>query len=310
MACNRALAVKIPKKEGAVGGYNALEHLRPYLRADVDIRTFNGLAVAPVDYSRPSTQANAVYFDNREWATTYFNACHRDNAFKGRWQRAVGNWDDKIIVDVGCGPGNLFATLGGKPKALIGVDVSTVALSMAKDLGYTPLRADAHNLPLASSFADIVALNATLHHCEGMPMVLTEAARLVRPGGILICDHDPQLTAWDWRGLGMLLYKVRLPLYRIFQGHALKEQRYRMASEIHHRPGRGVTRDLFTSVLAPLDFEVKLYPHNNSTGAETFDSVVGRSSLKYRLGQRLSGIDPNSTAGALSLMCIAVRGNA
>ncbi len=27
-------------------------------------------------------------------------------------------------VDIGCGPGNLYATLGGSPKLLIGVDIS------------------------------------------------------------------------------------------------------------------------------------------------------------------------------------------
>ena len=173
-----------------------------------------------------------------------------------------------------------------------------------------PLQADAHDLPLSSAFADIVALNATLHHCDSMEMALSEAARLVRPGGILVCDHDPQLTAWDWSGLGMLLYKVRLPLYRLLQGHSREEQRQRLASETHHRPGHGVTPSLFRSILDPLNFDVKLYPHNNSAGAEALESVMGRSKLKYRVGQILSGIDPNSTEGALSLMCIEVRGQA
>jgi hypothetical protein len=36
---------------------------------------------------------------------------------------------------------------------------------------------------------------------------------------------------------------------------------------------------------------------------------MGRSKLKYRIGQILSGIDPDSIEGAFSLMCIAVRGH-
>lgn len=283
-------------------------NLAPYLKPDACIRILDGLAVAPIDFANPHTRANAVYFDNHEWASGYFRACHRDAAFKGRWQSATGSWNDKVVVDIGCGPGNLFATLGGKPKALIGVDVSKGALAMARGIGYAPLQADAHDLPLVSGFADIVALNATLHHCDAMATVLGEAARLVGPGGVLVCDHDPQLTAWDWRGLAMLLYKMRLPLYRLFLGHAWEEQRHRMASETHHRPGHGVTPDLFITTLKPLDFDVKLYPHNNTTGAETFKSVMGRSSFKYRISQRLSGIDPSSIEGALSLMCIATRG--
>jgi SAM-dependent methyltransferase len=295
--------------EGTVGNSNVLVDLEPYLKPNAGVQIFNGLAVAPIDFKNPYTRANAVYFDNHAWASEYFRACHRDRTFKERWHSAIGSWNDKVVVDIGCGPGNLFATLGGKPKTLIGVDVSKVALGMAREIGYVPLQADAHNLPLVSAFADIVALNATLHHCHEMATVLGEAARLVRPGGVLICDHDPQLTAWNWRGLGMLLYKIRLPLYRLFQGHVWEEQRHRMASETHHRPGHGVTPALFVSNLEPVNFDVKLYPHNNSSGAETFDLVMGRSKFKYRMGQILSGIDPDSIEGALSLMCIAVRGH-
>src|ERR1700730_1083438 len=178
-----------------MGGSDVSEDLAPYLKPDAGVQILDGLAVAPIDFKNAYTRANAVYFDNHVWASEYFRACHRDDAFKDRWQAAIGSWNDKVIVDVGCGPGNLFATLGGKPKALIGVDVSKGALGMAKEIGYMPLQADAHNLPLVSEFADIVALNATLHHCDAMATVLREAARLVRPGGILICDHDPQLTA-------------------------------------------------------------------------------------------------------------------
>jgi len=42
-------------------------------------------------------------------------------------------------------------------------------------------------------------------------------------------------------------------------------------------------------------------------GAEALDGDFGRASLKMRVGQILSGIDPNSKAAALSLMCRAVR---
>jgi SAM-dependent methyltransferase len=224
-----------------MGEYDLRQTLKPYLKANADVRISDGLAAAPVDLDNPYARANAVYFDNEAWASDYFHACHRDEAFKDRWLKAIGSWTDKVVVDIGCGPGNLFATLGGKPRALIGVDISRGALGMAKKIGYTPLQADAHDLPLASGFADIVALNATLHHCDRMETVLGEAARLVRPAGTLICDHDPQLSAWDWRGPGMILYKIRLPFYRLFFGHVWEEQRHRLASETHHRPGHGVT---------------------------------------------------------------------
>ncbi|AMW29054.1 class I SAM-dependent methyltransferase [Arthrospira platensis] len=256
-------------------------------------------------------QANAEFFSHPEWAKTYFDACHRYPKFKQRWQAVSGTWDDKIVVDIGCGPGNLYASLGGKPKLLIGVDVALGSLKMAREIGYTPVLADAHHLPFISGFADIVALNATVHHCDDMVKVLVEAARLLRPGGTLIVDHDPQLSAWNYRGLAMILYKIRLPLYRLFFRNLHIKYSERLAAlktEAHHRPGDGVTSALFYQNLRPLGFTVKLYPHNNTVGAEVVEGHFGQPPhWRYGLGQRLSGINRNTPEAALSLMCVAKK---
>ena len=259
----------------------------------------------------PAIQANSYYFDQPKWAKKYFKYCHRYAAFKVRWQAAMGSWDDKIVVDIGCGPGNLYASIKGSPKLLIGVDVSRGALKMAQEIGYKPILADAHYLPFIDHFADIVALNATLHHCEDMTKVLTEAARLVRPGGILIVDHDPQLSAWNYQGLGMFFYNIRLPIYQLIlrSVHIPKDERVSMlATETHHKPGDGVTPELFHQTLEPINFTVKLYPHNNTAGAEVLQGDYGQPPhWRYRVGQILSGIDPNMSEAALSLMCVATR---
>jgi SAM-dependent methyltransferase len=255
-------------------------------------------------------EANRYYYDNPQWAKGYFEACHRDEAFKGCWRGAMGSWNNKIVVDIGCGPGNLYASLGGSPKLLIGVDLSRTCLEMARTIGYIPILADAHNLPFIDGFADIVALNATLHHCDNMSQVLAEAARLVRPGGLLITDHDPQLTAWNWKGLAMLLYKIRVPIYRLMSGGKFmsqKEHHAMIASETHHKPGAGVTPELYYQTLETLGFTVKVYPHNHTLGAEVLQGIYGQSEIKYRVSQWLSGINPNSPEAALSLMCVARR---
>ncbi|MEH2060475.1 MAG: class I SAM-dependent methyltransferase [Nostoc sp.] len=285
--------------------------LRPYIAADfkVDLDKQDILNF-PVSTSSPAIEANSYYFGHPEWAKNYFESCHRDEVFKSSWEAATGSWDDKIVVDIGCGPGNLYATLGGKPQLLIGVDISYGALSMAQRLGYTAVKADAHQLPFISNFADIVVLNATLHHCDYMDIVLQEAARLVRPGGILITDHDPQLTAWNFQGLGLWLWNLRLGLYRLIKrgGHAsAAEQTWGLATEVHHRPGDGVTPELYYKVLEPLGFSVKVYPHNHTVGAEVLQGNYGESDKKYRLAQLWSGINPNSPQAALSLMCVATR---
>ena len=212
------------------------------------------------------------------------------------------------VLDIGCGPGNIFATLKVQPQILIGVDVATTSLKMARDNGYIPVLADAANLPFESGFADIVTLNATLHHCENIAIVLKEAARLVKPGGLIITDHDPQLSAWDYKGLAKILWKARLLLYRFtrYSFHKSSSQQSRaLASEIHHKPGHGVTKELFDEVLNPLGFNVKVYPHNHQLGEEIFTGKKGKAEFKYRLGNLLSGRNPNADKSALSLMCVA-----
>ena len=75
----------------------------------------------------------------------------------------------------------------------------------------------------------------------------------------------------------------------------------------HHRPGAGVTPDLYAQALEPLGFDVKLYPHNHDLGSEVLSGNVGQAQFRYRFAQILSGIEPNSEEAALSLMCVADR---
>ena len=286
--------------------------LSPYLKHNSLVNfQKNTIPECPIDNYSDAIRANSYFFDHPEWAKKYFETCHRDNKFKERWQAAGGSWDNKIVVDIGCGPGNLYATMGGSPQVLIGVDVSLGSLLMAHSVGYTPILADAQNLPFVSNFADLVTLNATLHHCDDMHKVLTEASRLLRPGGILIIDHDPQLSAWNYKGLAKLMYKVRLPIYKLILRslHIPQQERLAMmATEIHHKPGFGVTEEFFHHALEPLDFKINLYPHNHKVGAEALQGITGNTPhWRYRLGQRLSGIDPYSSEAALSIMCVAQR---
>jgi SAM-dependent methyltransferase len=287
------------------------ERLSPFLREGVTVDWNNeDLPVCPIRHETPGLDANRRYFNHPEWAQNYLKYCHRYDRFRSRWQAVTGSWDEKIVVDVGCGPGNIFATVGGQPKLLIGVDVSAGALQIARKLGYVPILADAHDLPFIWGFADIVVLNATLHHCDQMDQVLAEAARMVAPGGILVTDHDPQLSAWNFRGLAKLAWVLRLPLYlslkRSFHRSA-EEQSIVLASEIHHEPGHGVTPELYRKVLEPRGFRVELYPHNHQIGAEVLQGQLGRSDRKFRIAQWLSGMNPNSAEAALSILSRATR---
>jgi SAM-dependent methyltransferase len=287
--------------------------LLPYLIETAEItEQENGIYSCPIAHYTIGMQANAYLFGHPVWGEEYFKRTHRSETFRARWQKACGSWDHKIVVDIGCGPGNVYATVGGSPYLLIGVDIAQGALENAQQIGYVPLLADAHHLPFINGFADLVIINATIHHCDDMVQVLAEAARLVRAEGLLVTDMDPQASAWNFRGLGQLGRKVQWhPAYRLIADRLHRtadEARARMATELHNKQsGDGLTPELYHQVLEPLGFTVQLFPHNHYTGAEVLEGDWGRSPQRVRVCQRLSGIDPNTKEAAQSIMCIAKR---
>ncbi|NJR70284.1 MAG: class I SAM-dependent methyltransferase [Synechococcales cyanobacterium CRU_2_2] len=298
-----------------------IERLWPYLEPQVVVqRDPAEIAIAPLPVYSQAMLANAYFFGHPRWSKKYLNEAHRGKAFCDRWHQALRRlnanpfelgvgWNDKVVVDLGCGPGNLFAALGGQPATLIGVDISYGALRRAQQVGYLALLADAHHLPLRSEIADVVVANALLHHCDDMARVLSEAACLVKPGGYLITDLDPQRSAWHRQGWGLWLEQCHwLTHWPTLPGlnSPLEEQAWRIATEIHNRqPGVGLEAELYRRVLEPFGFEVQLYPHNHQVGAEIFLGERGRSLPQTRLSQHLSGLDPEGPEAAQSIMCVA-----
>jgi SAM-dependent methyltransferase len=254
--------------------------------------------------------ANASFFSDPEFGARYFRLENNSRAFAKRWQAAIGNWDDKVVVDIGCGLGNLYAAVGGSPRMLVGIDISGGALAHAMQIGYTPLLADAHNLPLIDGFADVVTLNAVLHHCDDMAKVLAQAARLVRPGGVLITDEDPLCRTATYRGVALLILESRrrFPMYwlpgRASVYKSPRERAWRLATEVHNsKPGDGVTPELYLDTLQPLGFEIELYPHYHNVGEELFRGEQGKLGFTDTLIKLLAGHD--APQPPQSIACIA-----
>jgi SAM-dependent methyltransferase len=286
--------------------------LELFLSADANVCiNADDLPAAEIPRFSSAMAANSYFFGHPVWGKEYFETSHRHDMFRDRWQAATGSWDNKVVIDIGCGPGNLYATVGGSPKALIGVDISPGALKMAKGCGYMPLLADAQNLPLADGCADLVVANATIHHCDDMAKVLAEAGRLVKPGGMLVTDKDAQSTALSLKGFGLLLREMRFFFYWIIRSKYYLSPEYRIArraTETHNnKPGDGITPDVYYKTLEPLGFEVDIFPHNHDLGIEVLAGAIGKMPWKRRLAQRMSGIDPDTPESAQSIMCIAKK---
>ncbi len=312
-----------PVQPQSSGSDSSLDRLFSYLQPEA-LSSIQwdplGVVIAPTTVFSHGMLANAFYFGHPRWGREYAEQAHRNEAFCDRWQAALqqhspDGWDGKVVIDLGCGAGTLWERLGGEPAEIIGVDISLGALHWAAADGYAALRADAHQLPLKDQCADIVCANALLHHCDDPAQVLKEAARLVKPGGLLITDMDPQYSAWQRKGWGLWLNQQSWPNLMGWLKDELPQadqQVWQSATELHNRqPSQGIQADLFQSTLAPLGFDVQVYPHNSDhrqgVGAELFQGQWGKASAKIRWEQRLSGVDRRSASSASSLLCSARR---
>ncbi len=93
-----------------------------------------------------------------------------------------------VLVDLGCGAGLLAPHLAGKGYRHIGVDLSWTALSQGREHGVEPVLGDVLAIPLPDASADCVVAGEILEHVTDLRAAVTEACRLLRPGGLLVLD--------------------------------------------------------------------------------------------------------------------------
>jgi SAM-dependent methyltransferase len=89
------------------------------------------------------------------------------------------------LLDVACGPGLITAALKGSVVTVVGADLSTEMLRVARQLnpGARFEQADAEALPFPDESFDAVSCNFGMLHFGDPPAAIGEAARVLRSGG-------------------------------------------------------------------------------------------------------------------------------
>src|SRR5947209_6404683 len=89
------------------------------------------------------------------------------------------------ILDVGCGPGYVSAAATERGASSTGLDFSAEMIAIAKKKfpGIEFREGDAQNLPFGDASFDRVVANFALLHLASPERAMSEAARVLKPGG-------------------------------------------------------------------------------------------------------------------------------
>jgi ArsR family transcriptional regulator len=127
------------------------------------------------------------------------------------WSRALGMLLPPLeVADLGCGEGYLTVETARWARHVTAVDRSAGVLTRAKALAarkkitnITWKKGELEQLPIDDASIDVALLSQALHHAGEPATALTEASRILKPGGrLLILDLRPHDETWVREKLG------------------------------------------------------------------------------------------------------------
>ena len=202
---------------------------------------------------RDRARADSVKRERAEAAQAFFGAHAREwdairklhvaeDEVETAMLAALGEGPFDFLVDLGTGTGRMLELFAGNIRRGLGLDINRDMLAYARAklerarLDHCQVRqGDLFSLPVADAEADAVVLHQVLHFLDDPAAALTEAARILKPGGrLLVVDFAPHelehlRDTFAHQRLGFGLEQMRTWLEEA--GLRLKQQR-------DLRPGR------------------------------------------------------------------------
>ena len=106
------------------------------------------------------------------------------------------------LLDIGCGAGNLLMAARKNGWDAHGLDVSANAVKHVRELGFEVFHGELAEAQFPAGHFDVITAAEFLEHLPEPRLVLTEVARLLRPGGLL-WTTTPHARGLSGRVLGV-----------------------------------------------------------------------------------------------------------
>jgi ArsR family transcriptional regulator len=149
---------------------------------------------------REHSQAAQKYFSANaaDWDT--IRALHvAEDAVEAAIVEALGNRVIDSLLDLGTGTGRMLELLAPIYRRAVGIDTSNDMLAIARAnldragvVNAQVRLGDIQNLPFARASFDLVTIHQVMHYLDDPEHAISEAARVMRPGGrLLVVDFAP-----------------------------------------------------------------------------------------------------------------------
>lgn len=145
---------------------------------------------------KPTNSEISSIFNN---AASRYDSITNSYAIRRRMEFFVARAEGKCL-EVGAGTGSISKALVERGHEVLATDISLKMVEEMKKKGVNAIMCDAEKLPFPDATFDTVLASEVLYYLDHPELFLSEARRVLKPGGVLLLSSANARVArfYDW----------------------------------------------------------------------------------------------------------------
>ncbi len=139
---------------------------------------------------------------------------------------------DRLVLDIGGGPGHFTAEFRGRGARCLLVEPDAAELGAGGSRPAGAVRGDGTRLPVADGAADVCFSSNVLEHVRDPARMLAEMIRVTRPGGVIYLAFTNWYSPWGGHEMS--------PWHYLGAGYAERKYVRKMHRAPKNKPGTGL----------------------------------------------------------------------